>query len=99
MKKVVSKLTNKKYILMDNARIHHSKIVKEYMKTIEHEIIYNVPYSPENNPIELVFSKFKSIIRNKDNSTVNKMMKNITISFNKITKTDLMNFYNYSIPK
>ena len=37
------KKTNKSmYLLMDNARIHHSKVVVDYIKTTNHQIIYNV---------------------------------------------------------
>lgn len=42
---------------MDNARIHHNKILKEQLNK---KIIYNVPYCPEYNPIEYVFNTLKS---------------------------------------
>ena len=74
------------YLLMDNARIHHSRIVLDYIDTTNHQIIYNVPYCPEYNPIELVFSKFKSIIRKKIINNNTNLIKNIKIAFNKITK-------------
>lgn len=93
---VISKLKTPKYLLMDNARIHHAKLIKDYIKTTNHIIIYNIPCCPEYNPIELVFSKFKTLMRQKDNSLESKIIKNITNSFKKITKTDLANFYNYS---
>ena len=41
---------------MDNLRVHHSLIVIEQMKAMNIEALFNVPYSPENNPIEKVFS-------------------------------------------
>jgi transposase len=96
--KVISKLKEPMYLLMDNARIHHSKLVKEYINDkTNHKIIYNVPYCPEYNPIEIVFSKFKSIILKKDNSSHKKMLHNIHQSFKKITTSDLINFYNHSL--
>ena len=96
--KLNNKLNNSMYLLMDNARPHHSKLVKEYIDNeTNHTIIYNIPYCPEYNPIEMVFSKFKSIILKKDNSSHNKMIKNIHQSFKKITKTDLNNFYNHAL--
>jgi transposase len=94
---VVNKLDSSKYLLMDNARIHHSKIIHEYMQTTNHIIIYNVPYCPEYNPIEMVFSKLKSIINKKDNSNQLKLHKNITNAFGKILKRDLNNFYKKSL--
>jgi len=43
---------NNKYLLLDNSRIHHAKIVKEYMNTSSNKLLFNVPYYPEFNPIE-----------------------------------------------
>lgn len=83
----------KKYMLMDNARIHHSKIVKEYVNTINHEIIYNVPYCSEFNPIEMVFSKVKSVLHKKNNIKKEELKKNILKAFNKISKSNLNNYY------
>lgn len=82
---------------MDNARIHHSKIYMKYMENSKHKILFNVPYCPEYNPIEMVFSKLKSIIRRKDNSTIVRLIKNINYSFKQISKTDLNNFYSKSL--
>lgn len=51
-KELVMKLQlNKKfYVILDNARIHHSKIFKKYIGEIDNiNLIYNVPYSPESN--------------------------------------------------
>ena len=59
IKELIMKLkpNEKYYLLIDNARIHHAKILKEYIKDISNiEMIYNVAYSPEYNPIERVFS-------------------------------------------
>ena len=49
-----------KYMLMDNATIHHTKKLKEYIKKKNINVIYNLPYCPEFNPIENV----NSMIRN-----------------------------------
>lgn len=50
---------NYKYLL-DNAVIHHSKLIK---KDIKEKMIYNVPYSPQYNPIEYVNNELKRQIR------------------------------------
>ena len=52
--------SNKEYLkninlVQDNVRIHHSKKVKEFCKDNNINLIYNPPYSPEFNPIELIF--------------------------------------------
>lgn len=83
------------HIFLDNARIHHYTKLKEYIDTTKSTLIYNIPYCPKYNPIEIVFSKVKNMVRNKTNNQSN-LIKNINNAFNKITKNDLNNFYNKS---
>jgi transposase len=99
IEKLVNKGVNNKYLLVDNARIHHAKIVKDYMNTTSNTFVYNVPYSPEFNPIEHVFSKLKNILRNKINNTKIKIIKNIHSAFRKVTSVELRNYYKYSLNK
>ena len=46
-------------IFMDNLSTHTSQKSKDAMKTLGFKYIYNVPYEPDYNPIEFVFSKIK----------------------------------------
>ncbi len=53
-----------KYILfMDNAPIHHAKILKPFLSNFR--ILYNAPYSPFLNPIEEFFGNWKFNFRKK----------------------------------
>jgi len=47
---------------MDNASIRKSKLMKFYFMR-GHSILFNAPYSPQLNPIELVFSLIKRKVR------------------------------------
>ncbi|MAJ97171.1 MAG: hypothetical protein CMI56_00965 [Parcubacteria group bacterium] len=47
-------------IFMDNLSAHTSDRAKAAMREHGFRMIYNVPYSPEYNPIELVFSQVKA---------------------------------------
>lgn len=40
-------------------RVHHAKIVKEIASSYNMELIFNVPYSPQNNAIEHVWKLCK----------------------------------------
>jgi len=78
---------------MDNARIHHYKVLKSYIDTINNiNFLYNVAYSPETNPIEKVFSKTKNYMRNQIIDNNNLLLK-IEEAFKTITQTDLIKFY------
>ncbi len=89
-----------KYLFLDNARIHHSKIVSEYVKHKNINLLFNVPYSPEYNPIEIMFSKLKKLVRdNTNNHNLSSLTFNIVSSLNKITPHNLNNFFNYAFSK
>ena len=53
-------------ILMDNVAFHKTKIVKEYVESTNSNILFVPPYSPDYNPIEMFFSKLKSVYRKID---------------------------------
>ena len=92
------KIPNNSYLLLDNARIHHAKIVKEYINETSHTLLYNAPYCPEYNPIEKVFSKIKSYIRTKSNNGDPVNLKyNIVKSLKSVRMKDLRNFYKSSL--
>lgn len=54
MKQLIRGKDHKVFLILDNLRVHHSKIVKEWVK--EHidkiELFFLPPYSPEKNPDE-----------------------------------------------
>nr|MDO8119411.1 IS630 family transposase [Candidatus Sigynarchaeota archaeon] len=43
------------YLVVDNAKAHHAKIVQRFLHAVSHklEVLFLPPYSPELNPIEL----------------------------------------------
>jgi transposase len=50
-------------LLMDNVSFHHSKVIKEFVKSKGAFILYSPPYSPWFNPIEMCFSIVKKYFR------------------------------------
>ena len=50
-------------IFMDNLSAHTADRSKQAMRELGFRWIYNVPYSPEYNPIEFVFSQVKANFR------------------------------------
>lgn len=82
---------------MDNARIHHYGKLKNFINGSKHtNIIYNIPYSPETNPIEHVFNdikeKLKKIIINNDN-----IIDKIKESIMAIKSRNLYSYFNKSL--
>ena len=50
-------------IVMDNMRSHHVKGVEEVLRAAGMIPLYLPPYSPDLNPIEMLWSKMKAILR------------------------------------
>ena len=56
MQHVVSKNNKNKKYFLDNAKIHHSRILN---KQIKNNCIFNIPYCSKFNPIEMYFNTLK----------------------------------------
>jgi transposase len=50
-------------VVMDNLSCHTQKAVREALEAKGFRVEYQPPYSPDLNPIELAFSKFKRLLR------------------------------------
>ena len=50
-------------VIMDNLSSHKRVGVREAIEAVGAEVRYLPPYSPDLNPIELAFSKFKKLLR------------------------------------
>ena len=48
---------------MDNLGSHKVVGVKEAIESVGAKVLYLPPYSPDLNPIEMVFSKLKTLVR------------------------------------
>ena len=88
---VMKKATTKKKILMvlDNARYHHAKLNKEFIKEIKSkmELIYLPPYSPELNPIEFLWKKTRrAVTHNRYFETLEEQRINLKAFFNKFRR-------------
>ena len=50
-------------MVLDNASIHHSEQIVELIQSTGAEILYTAPYSPDLNPIELMFANYKQMLK------------------------------------
>ena len=73
LQKVINSSDKKVYMIVDNLRVHHAKLVKAWIE--EHKehiaIFYLPPYSPESNPDEYLNQDYKRNA-NKNNIPKNK---------------------------
>jgi len=60
-------------VVMDNLSAHKVRGVREALEAVGARLVYLPPYSPDLNPIELVFSKFKALLRSAGKRTVEQL--------------------------
>jgi transposase len=60
---LVPSLCKSDVVVMDNLRAHYTEGVKSAIEAVGATVLYLPPYSPELNPIELAWSKLKSVLR------------------------------------
>ncbi len=84
-------------VVMDNISFHHSKEVRELANQHNVQIIFTPPYSPEFNPIEIVFSLLKRMYRAALNNNV-PFCKAVQQSLNLLKKSqDFEPMFNHSL--
>ena len=83
-----------KLVIMDNAKFHLTKEVKEIFEKSQIKVITISPYNSDQNMIELVFRHIKNIIKKYNFKTISKMKnKIIEILGKEETKITLMKLY------
>jgi len=50
-------------VVLDNLSSHKVAGIKEAIESVGAKVLYLPPYSPDLNPIEMVFSKLKMLVR------------------------------------
>lgn len=82
-------------IVMDNMRSHHVKEVSETINGSEKDLtlLYLPPYSPDFNPIEMMWSKIKSILRMVKTRSISMLPDAIKTAFSKITSSDCIGWF------
>ena len=60
-------------VVMDNLSAHKVAGVREAIESVGATLVYLPPYSPDLNPIELVFSKLKWLVRSESPRTIERL--------------------------
>jgi transposase len=91
MKKI---MTSQNYIFMDNASIHKNALFKNFINNNNFNVIYNIPYHSELNPIEYIFSLLRKDLLNNDNSTYEQIIETIINFIKNFNKKYSYNIFN-----
>jgi len=79
-------------IVMDNLTSHKTRRVQAAFAELGVEVLYLPPYSPDLNPIEMCWSKFKAILRQMAARSYDALSEAISNALKKITAADARNW-------
>lgn len=93
---LIPQLTSDSIVVMDNLPAHKSKSIAEMLSGIGATLWYLPPYSPDFNPIEMMWSKVKEILRSDKARTKQTLYDSIAKALEKITPEDSEQFFYHS---
>ncbi len=82
-------------VIMDNLSAHKVKGVATAIEDAKAELLYLPPYSPDLNPIEMLFSKLKSLIRKGAWRTQEALWKGIGETIEKVSPQECANYLSH----
>ena len=82
-------------VIMDNLSSHKGERVKQLIESVGASLLYLPPYSPDLNPIEPAFSKFKQLLRSAAHRTMDGLWGDVQRMLDLITPGDTAGFYRH----
>jgi transposase len=82
-------------VIMDNLSSHKRAGVREAIESKGASLVYLPPYSPDLNPIELLFSKFKWLLRSAAERTVDALWKTCGQLLDEFSETECRNYFRH----
>jgi len=78
-------LKNDDILILDNCSVHKSKLVLETIEELGINVVFLPPYSPDFNPIELVWAFVKDILRKLKARTYDTLISAIDTALSSVT--------------
>lgn len=82
-------------VVMDNLSAHKSAAISAMMEAAQLELWYLPPYSPDFNPIELMWAKVKSALRSACARTQESLVKAIAAALKDVTEQHSAAFFKH----
>ena len=79
-------------VIMDNLPAHKVQGVQEAIEAVGASLRYLPPYSPDFNPIEMVFSKLKALLRAAEARTMPDLWQAIANALKRFTPNECRNY-------
>ena len=82
-------------LILDNSSVHKSKLVLKTLNECEIKYIFLLSYSPDFNPIELLWAFMKSILRKLKAQTHEKLENAINIALDSVDISFISNWFRH----
>jgi transposase len=92
---LVPELRRGDVVVMDNLSSHKHARVRELIEAAGARLLFLPPYSPDLNPIELIFAKVKQLLRSLACRTRDALWQAMQSVLDKVTPSDAFNCYKH----
>lgn len=82
-------------VIMDNLAAHKRAGVREAIEAVGAKLVYLPPYSPDFNPIELVFAKLKSLLRSLEKRTIPELENTLGLLIDHFSPGECTNYFKH----
>ena len=82
-------------VIMDNLPAHKVSRVREIVEAAGARLLYLPPYSPDLNPIEMMFAKLKTLLRKFKERTIDQLWDRIGIVLDEFSPTECSNYFRH----
>ena len=82
-------------IILDNCTAHKVAGVKEAVEAWGAKLLYLPAYSPDLNPVELLWSKVKAILRREKARTFDALEKALKLALDSVSSNDILGWFNF----
>src|SRR5215204_2824386 len=93
---LVPTLRRGEIVMMDNVNLHKCVGVREAVENIGATLCYLPKYSPDLNPIEMAFSKFKAFLRKLAERTVSRLRRAIRSFLRRLSAKECANYFRHA---
>ena len=80
-------------VILDNLGSHRGKAIRQVIRAAGAKLIFLPKYSPDLNPIEQAFAKFKTLLRKEDARTIGDISDALASFLNRFTPQECANYF------
>jgi transposase len=93
---LVPTLKRKDIVIMDNLSAHKAPGIREAIEAAGATLRYLPPYSPDLNPIEMLFSKLKAFLRKLAERTIPRLCRAIGSFVPQLSASQAINYFRHA---